>query len=938
MLTKLFAQLSGPWQDGCFLLTREGTIVAANPAGATMLGLPPQEIAGRKFADCFREPPQVIADYLTTCIRNSQQMPGSLSRLDANGKSCQFTCFGYRIQPQPEEPPLIFIRCSQSKTASNKFIALNQQLERQQSTHHQLLTSHTTLKTILDSLDALVYVADMESYEILFVNQYGRDMQGKDITGAICWQTLQIGQTGPCPFCTNCYLTTPEGKPAGVVTWEFQNTVTGRWFYIHDRAISWTNSRLVRLEIATDITARKAAEEKARHDKERADAVLTLARQPWSSREALADQALAEAVRLTSSDIGYLHFLDKDQQTIEFFAWSEKVRNECSAAKAIHYPLKDAGIWADSIRLRQPLIHNDYPSAPNRQGYPEGHFPVLRHLSVPLFEGERIIAVIGVGNKQEPYDQADATQLTLYMNEVWTILKQKLMELEIRTIKEQWEQTFDAIDDIITIHDQDMRIIRANKAAGELFQMAPTELIGKYCYKVFCGGTEPCPGCPEFIAHQTLTTQRANIYHEKLGKTFAAAVFPFTDNTGVTCFVHIAKDISGMLTMEERLRQSQKMEAIGTLAGGIAHDFNNILSAILGYSELIKRDLPPGTAAQKDIDKVIHSGKRAAALVQQILDFSRKTEQNLQPLRPHLIVQEVLQMLRSTLPTTVEILADIDPACGTIMADPTKLHQVILNLCTNGFHAMKNEKGTLRISLSRQDETVKDLKKDGSPAPFIILSVSDTGQGMDQETVTHIFEPYFTTRKQGKEKGTGLGLAIVHRIIEGYKGFIEVESKPGHGSTFRVFIPALEKNGSSPEETKKQESLPLGTERLLIVDDEPLLVQINQRLLEDYGYTVTGTTDSREALEKVRAEPKQFDLILTDQSMPGLSGSELAKAVMEIAPLMPIIICTGHSSVISAEDAYAMGIKRYVHKPVQGDELVRAVRMVLDEQKNNLEV
>jgi len=414
-----------------------------------------------------------------------------------------------------------------------------------------------------------------------------------------------------------------------------------------------------------------------------------------------------------------------------------------------------------------------------------------------------------------------------------------------------------------------------------------------------------------------------------------ASIKPVLNEDGeIINHVAVKRDVTERMKLGEQLKQAQKMESIGTLAGGIAHDFNNILSAILGYAELAKQRLPPETAAQDDIDQIIQSGIRAAALVRQILDFSRKTEQKLQPLQPHLIVQDVLQMLDSTMPTSVEFEEDIDPACGTIMADSTKFHQVVLNLCTNAFQALKDEKGTLRITLSRQERNAKDVEQgNGSPVPFIVLSVSDTGQGMDQETAAHIFDPYFTTKELGTRKGTGLGLAIVHGIVEGYNGFIEVESETGRGSTFRVFIPEWDKSHSTPEIQIHQRALPSGTERILVVDDEPMLVRINTRVLEVHGYRVTGVTDSREALEIVRAEPKQFDLIVTDQTMPGLSGSELAKAVLEIAPDMPIIICSGHSTVISAEDAYAMGFKRYVHKPIQGDTLARTVRMVLDERK-----
>jgi len=929
MLTELFADLSGPWPDACFLLTQNGEIVVANPAGGGMLRMPHQQAAGHNLNEFVQESAEAVSDYLAICVRNRQQMPGSLSLAAPNGQILRYSCFGYRIHGESADSPLIFLRCSQAKTASNRFSALNQQLERQLAIHHRIAASHTMLKTILDSLEAMVYVADMQTYEVLFVNRYCRDILG-DITGTTCWQTIQAGQTGPCPFCTNSLLVTPAGTPAEIHVWDFRNTITGRWFHIQDRAIPWTDGRLVRLEIATDITALKETEEKTRREEEQTKALLDLARHPWTSRDALADQALANAVRLTGSTVGYLHFMDEDQQAIELFSWSEKVRTECSASKLVHYPVEKAGIWADCVRLRQPVIHNDYPNAPNRKGYPEGHFPVLRHMSVPVFDGERIVAIIGVGNKEQPYDQTDANQLSLYMNSVWAILKQKLAEIEIRNIKEQWEKTFDAIDDVVTIHDHEMRIIRANKAAGALFGTPTEELLGKYCYEIFRGGSEPCAGCPEVLARMDLSNHRANICHENLGKTFTAASFPLVDATGLTGFVHIAKDITGQIQMEERLRQSQKMEAIGTLAGGIAHDFNNILSPILGYSELALTRISRHDAMATDLQQIIKAALRAKDLVQQILAFSRQSPKERKPLQPHLVVKEALKLLRASLPSTIEIREKISSSCGAVMADPTQLHQIIMNLCTNAYQAMREKGGVMGVSLMSTtigEEDSKVISAELAPGEYVLLEVSDTGCGMDRTTLARIFEPYFTTKATGE--GTGLGLSVVHGIVKSHKGQITAYSEPGQGTNFHVYLPRLPEMPDPAIEAVCGEPIPTGTERLLVVDDEGQITAMLQDILQNLGYRVTVSGSSLEALSLIEDNPKAFDLMITDMTMPGLTGLELTQKVLIIRPDLPVILCTGFSELINKEQAQAMGIRTYLMKPVSVRDLAQAVRNAL---------
>ena len=297
---------------------------------------------------------------------------------------------------------------------------------------------------------------------------------------------------------------------------------------------------------------------------------------------------------------------------------------------------------------------------------------------------------------------------------------------------------------------------------------------------------------------------------------------------------------------------------------------------------------------------------------------------------PSPIVKEALKLLRASLPTSTMIEENIDSECGFIQADPTQIHQIVLNLCANASQALENQKGTISVKLYRTEIAAEEITEESgvSAGPFIVLSVSDTGLGIGQAMIKRIFEPYFTTKELGD--GTGLGLAVVHGIVKSYRGFIRVESEPGKGTSFHVYIPAVKKSIIIPEATKKDEILPTGSERILVVDDENSILELNETILKKLGYEITATLNSQDALEQFRIHPDRFDLIITDQTMPNLSGAELAEKILKISPHMPIIICSGHSSVLSKEKALSMGIKKYLDKPVRQKELARIVRKVLD--------
>jgi len=507
----------------------------------------------------------------------------------------------------------------------------------------------------------------------------------------------------------------------------------------------------------------------------------------------------------------------------------------------------------------------------------------------------------------------------------------KLAEEALLLQSEEWEKTFNAIPSIITLQDTNRRIIRANQATFDLFQMEPEELLGMTCHSLFRGETEPCSECPSLDSLTKQTNHSNIIKHKQLGKVFQVNSAPILNKDNeIQNFVYIAQDITEKTKLEEELVQAQKMEAIGTLAGGIAHDFNNILSAILGYAEIAKMDLPESSQATQDINQVIIAGNRATELVKQILTFSRKTDQAKSPLCIAALVKEALKMLRSSLPTSIDIQQDIAEDIGLIFADPTSIHQIVVNLCTNGAYAIGNDIGKLEVTLKRihlePDQLANQTQLQAGP--YILLTVKDSGSGMDKSTVARIFEPYFTTKEHGE--GTGLGLAVIHGIVDEYNGFIEVESTPGQGSTFLVYLPAAEENDTTSQEPEEQAPSPTGTENILFIDDEPAIIRVGQDILSRSGYNVTGETSSQKAWKLFQTNPEAFDLVITDQTMPELTGSELARAMLKLRPDLPIILCTGYTSAISQDEAYGIGIKEFMTKPLSIEKLIEIVRDVLD--------
>ncbi len=406
---------------------------------------------------------------------------------------------------------------------------------------------------------------------------------------------------------------------------------------------------------------------------------------------------------------------------------------------------------------------------------------------------------------------------------------------------------------------------------------------------------------------------------------------PIRDGAGViTNYVAVERDMTEQAGLDAELRQAQKMQAIGTLAGGIAHDFNNILAAMIGFTELALDDLKEDSRAKKHLEYVRSAGYRGRDLVKQILTFSRQGEQERKPVQVVPIVREVLKLMRALLPSTVEIRPKIETEEGVILADPVQMHQLLINLCTNAGQAMKAGKGVLEVRVS--DFILSDPADapypDMEPGPYLKISVSDTGAGIDDLIKDRIFEPFFTTRESG---GTGMGLSVVYGIVKSHQGAITVSSAPGRGSTFAVYFRKLRDAQATAAEGHARKTVePVkGKRRILFVDDEEALVEVGKQMLERLGYEVVAEKDSVRALKQFQRDPGMFDLVITDQTMPNMTGIELAKRMMSIKKDIPIILCTGFSEVISSESAKAMGIREFVMKPIIKNEMAETIRRVI---------
>ena len=558
---------------------------------------------------------------------------------------------------------------------------------------------------------------------------------------------------------------------------------------------------------------------------------------------------------------------------------------------------------------------------------------------------------IDIPETQQPREEE---VLKLYSERLVRKLEQKMFQAETELHKRQAAEeelkeseqklrliTTSVQDAIIMMNDQG-KVSFWNKAAERIFGYSDPEIIGKDLHITLAPG--------KFHDHyhknhlyfkETGQGPYLNKVAELAGKKKDGTEFPIelslsgVEIHGKWHAIGIVRDITEkkrieteQKKIEKKIQQTQRMEAIGTLAGGIAHDFNNILSAMLGYSQLALDTVEKDSLLHNDLKCIYDAGIRAKELVQQILTLARQSDDMVHPVQPGLIAKEALKLLRSTIPTTIDLRNNIVSE-SMIMGNSGKIHQVLMNLCTNAAYAMEKDGGLLEVGL--KDVTIKDTAPMSNatlkPGDYVELTVSDTGIGIPADIIGSIFEPYFTTKAPGE--GTGIGLALVHGIVTGYGGKITADSKMGKGTVFTVQLPITKKHTAC--QPGDSGTLPSGTEHILFVDDEEQIARIGSRILESLGYTVTTKTVSTEALSLFRSKPEDFDLVITDMTMPNMTGDIFSAELMKIRPDIPVILCTGYSKKMSNQAAKKMGIKAFAYKPVGMADLAKTVRRVLDE-------
>ena len=650
------------------------------------------------------------------------------------------------------------------------------------------------------------------------------------------------------------------------------------------------------------------------------------------SLKELLTETLDIVEELTESQIGYFHFLQEDQLSLTLQAWSTRTTRDFCRVEGNdqHYEIEKAGVWVDCIHQRTPVIHNDYASLPHRKGFPPGHATVVRDLAVPIFRSDKIVAILGIGNKDFDYSEEDVLIVSRFADLAWDIAERKMVVESLSESNERFSAAFNNAPIMITISNlEDGTYLDVNQLFLNISGYRREEVIGKTSVDLNWISASDRAQLKESMQQNGRIYDRELSLRTKAGQTKHCKYWgELISVSGHKRLLSIALDVTDHRKIEQQLLQSQKMESIGSLAGGVAHDFNNMLTVIMGHVHFALMELDSNHPACDNLLQIKRTSERSADLTRQLLAFARK-----QVISPKVIdlnetIDGSLKMLRRLIGENTQLVWLPAPCLWQIMADPSQIDQILANLCVNARDAIK---GTGRITIETHNDTVDSNycgeNPDASPGEYVIMSVSDDGSGMDSETMDRVFEPFFTTKGIGE--GTGLGLSTVYGIVKQNYGFINIYSEPGKGTTFTIHLPRQEENKPKSLIEAKIVPLPRGQETILLVEDEPSILQITSQLLGRQGYKLLIAGTPGEAMRLAHEYDGEINLLITDVIMPEMNGKDLANTLQSRDPQLKCLYMSGYTDDVIAQHGVLDEGMHFIQKPFSLSDLATKVREVL---------
>lgn len=859
--------------DAIYLLDMERHILRANRAFCNMAGATEEDLVGRHIVDIIH--PQ------------GEEIPCPVCQAQENKCDAEIIMEDDDPDNPAGRPIKVNVKIVQDEQGQPVSILMSiHDLSSQREIENSLRQNKKKWERTFDSMSDIVTIQDRDM-NIIQANKAAHEVLGAgsgDLNGQLCYKLFSGGDT-PCPGCPE--LATLENLDSHSAT--IRHGKLGKIFLVSSSPILDENNEVEYLiHVAKDVTEQKRLEEQQ----------IMFNSLIQQSNDAIYVIDLTTADILFANRKGYenLGYDRNEMVNIKFYDVVSEAKSEEG--------------WRESLAVIKKEGFRLFETTQRRKD----------HSLLPVEINARIIHY----NEQN-----------FIVAVVRDISERKSAENEIYREKNKLEAVVAALESGLTFQDRNFKILYQN----ELHKEQHGRHVGEFCYTAYHGRDDVCPGCLLIKCFAD-----GKIHHRETSKeTDGGRIYldvsasPFLDASGeIIGGVETVRDITDRKMLEAQVQQSQKMEAMGTLAGGIAHDFNNILAAIMGYCDMALQDTPPDNQVYQMLEHVAKGTERARDLVQQILTFSRKADQPKSPMLLQPVIKEALKLLQATIPSTIAVTSDISPKCGLVLADPVIVHQLIMNLCTNGYHAMRESGGQLSISLRpltvgrKLADSIVELQE-GS---YVQLTIGDTGHGIDQSILKRIFEPYFTTKTKGD--GTGLGLAVVHGIVTDLNGAIGVTSTVGNGTSFQIYLP--QNIADEKEEGTTKPVAFMGEGRILLVDDEKEVTAMTSLMLSRLGYQILSFNSSNQALDAFMENLDDFELVITDQTMPELTGIDLAKRIRKIRPEMPILLISGYSEQIDAESCRAMGFSGFQRKPFKDYEICETIQGILNRTSEQMDV